>query len=117
MIIYKSTNDKIVSFLKEKGFKEDGKFLIFENDKDCFAYNSNIKTFSLTGISGKSIDDYIKEFELDSFVKGDIIDEWRSDYYNCNLRSRNYSCLYWIKKRLRIGVGYGIYTFKESIAR
>lgn len=75
MIIYKSINDKIVSLLKEKGFKEEGKFLIFENDEDCFAYNTNTRTFSLTGTSGKSIDDCIKEFELDFFVKGDIIDE------------------------------------------
>ena len=117
MIVYKSINNQIVSFLKEKGFKEEGKFLIFENDEDCFAYNTNTRTFSLTGTSGKSIDVYIKEFELVSFVKGDIIDEWRSNYYNCDLRSRNYSCLYRFKKKLRIGVGYGIYTFKESIAR
>lgn len=75
MIVYKSINDEIVSLLKEKGFKEDGKFLILENDEDCFAYNTNTRTFSLTGNSGKSIDDYIKEFELDSFVKGDVIDE------------------------------------------
>lgn len=75
MIIYKSINDKIVSLLKEKGFKEEGKFLIFENDEDCFAYNNNTRTFSLIGTSGKSIDDYIKEFELDSFVKGDSTNE------------------------------------------
>lgn len=69
MIVSKSINDKIVSLLKEKGFKEDGKFLISENDEDCFAYNISTKTFSLTGTSGKNIDDYIKELELDSFVK------------------------------------------------
>lgn len=57
-------NEKMIEYLKEKGFKEDGKFLGYEEGSDYFAYNTETKDFSLVGNGNKTIEYYMQKFNI-----------------------------------------------------
>ena len=57
-------NEKMIEYLKEKGFKEDGKFLGYEEGSDYFAYNTETKDFSLVGNGNKTIEKKKKKFNI-----------------------------------------------------
>lgn len=60
---------ELLQKLKQLGFKEDGKFIGYEENGDYFAYNTETKDFSIIGTSNRSLEYYIKKFDLEPYVE------------------------------------------------
>lgn len=71
MYIKEDKIEEVINLLKEKEFKEDGKFLVFEDGKNYFAYNKETKDFSYVGSDDRDIDYYIEKFNLKKYLKNE----------------------------------------------
>lgn len=61
--------EEVVKSLKQLGFKEDEKFIGYEENGDYFAYNKETKDFSIVGSSSRTLEYYIKKFDLEPYMK------------------------------------------------
>ena len=57
---------ELLQKLKQLGFKEDGKFLGYEEGSDYFAYNTETKDFSLVGNGNRTIEYYMQKFNIEN---------------------------------------------------
>ena len=59
-------DEKMIEKKKKKGFKEDGKFLGYEEGSDYFTYNTETKDFSLVGNGNRTIEYYMQKFNIEN---------------------------------------------------